>query len=136
MSASKILRAVWGFLAGFVVLAVTIMVMTFALSQLVPGYGSDVETPATVWILVNLAYSVLAAVAGGWVAQRIAGTKRPVVPALIGVAMVAMSLGMLGDSGGPWPVWYRWALVILPFPSVVLGGIWAVRGSSSALRNA
>jgi hypothetical protein len=115
------MRSVAAVLAGFVAMAALVMVATLAVAALLPTEVGD--APGALYLVVNLAYSALAAVVGGWVAARLAcaGASRSVLTLalLVGAAGVWSALGAPPQVGQP--SWYPWALTLLG-PAGVLGG--------------
>ena len=128
------MRFVWpvlGLFAGYSVMTIGVVAATWLMSALVPSYGRAVAgAPPPLWAAVNLVYSALFLAAGAYVAQWIARGDRPVVPLVMGAAMVAMSLIQFGRGMDAWPTWYRVSLLLLPLPMALAGGILRIRVSA------
>lgn len=126
------IRSVLSILAGFVVMTTCVMGFTLAaMAVLYPGQPLDARIdPSAGWIAVNLAYSLAAAVAGGWVTARIA-TRSPmghaVALALIVLAMAVVGRFTGGTATGAQPGWYATAVSAVGIAGVLLGGWLAAR---------
>jgi len=133
------LRSIGAVLAGFVVMAVTIMVGTIALTAaLIPGGIATMRPPqsGTVapsgYLAANLALSFLAAVLGGYLTVRLAASA-PVIHALaLGTLLMIMGMvtvaqaGDAGSSAGQ-PSWYPWVITTLGVVGVMAGGMLRAR---------
>lgn len=121
-------RSILAVIAGFVVMTGLVILFTMlAASVLYPGQpmGAPVE-PSRGWIAVNLTYSLLAAVAGGWVTAKLARRKRMTHAAVLAVIVLAFSVpGMLGIGSAGQPGGYPLVMVGIGILGVLAGG-WLV----------
>ena len=93
----KIVRSVLSVIGGLATAMVLVVALTWLAVQLMLD-GDMGAAPTPAYLGVNLAYSFFAAVAGGWVAARIAA-RRPLLHA--GIVAVVMLLLSLGGDGSP-----------------------------------
>jgi hypothetical protein len=118
-----ILRAFLALLAGFLTMAVLIGALTALLARLVPGWVLAEGRPQPGYVFINIAYSFLAAGAGGYVTAIVArGNPLVLVLALALVVLVMAALSAL-QSRGKQPVWYLLALVAITPVGVFAGGV-------------
>lgn len=114
----KALRSVLAVLAGYFAMALIIIVLTaacIAALHLRSGH------PTNGYLAFNLLYSFAAAVAGGWVAAKVAGTRR--IQHGLALAALILVLGllfMLHPAPGQ-PAWDQWVLTLLSPLFAVLG---------------
>lgn len=125
-----VLRSIAAVVAGYLT-TVILVVLTIALAGVVTGVqiGTDVTTS---YILVNLVGSLLAAIAGGWVAARLAhGAPERHVAAL---AILVLLLSIYSASTPPTsqPGWYSYGLVAIGVVGVLIGGWIALRRRPAA----
>jgi hypothetical protein len=126
-----ILHAFLALLAGYATVALLVIGMTALLTRLTPGWvavrvGSDGRlNPA--YAFVNLSYSFLAAVAGGYVTALIANGN-PLVNTLV-LALVVLAMAALSalQSRGKQPIWYALTLVSVMPIGVLAGGLVRLR---------
>ncbi|MGB6687089.1 MAG: hypothetical protein WBE76_04535 [Terracidiphilus sp.] len=122
-----ILYAFLGLLAGFATIAVLVGVLTALLARLVPEWVGAEGRPRPGYAFVNIAYSFLAAAAGGYVTAIVArGNPLVLVLALAIVVLVLAALSAL-QSRGEQPVWYQLALVAITPLGVFAGGMVRLR---------
>jgi hypothetical protein len=119
------MRSVLAVLAGFVAMALTVIVATVLFARVLypdaaPGRP---PTPTGAWLAVNFAYSLAAAVLGGWLAAYLA-PRAPFRHAVaLAVVAAAMALpGILGGGSPGQPAWYPAVLGALAVGGVLLGG--------------
>lgn len=115
----KALRGVLAVLAGFVAMAVLVAVLTVIVAAATGASESDLPTS---YLILNIAGSAAAAVAGGWVAARVGRPDVWPIWVLVGAIMV---LGIPGVMGGPvrgQPAWYPVAIVFLGGIGAAIGG--------------
>ena len=119
------LRLVYAIVAGFVTMSVIVTAGTFALvAALVPGglarmramrdNPDAMPAPTPRYMAANLILSFLAAVAGGRVADRIAGADPR--NALIGLGVLVLAMGTLsamGRGSERQPAWYRYLIPVI-----------------------
>jgi len=81
----KALRSIFAVIAGFVTMGVFVIVLTlFCVAALHVQSGH----PTPLYLMLNIAYSAVAAIAGGWVCARVAGYR----PVAHGVALAVLML--------------------------------------------
>jgi hypothetical protein len=114
----------WAFaalLAGFVTMAALVGTLTALLGWLLPEWTGAEGKLLPGYIFVNIAYSFLAAVAGGYMTAIVArGNPLVLVLALALIVLLLAALSAL-QSRGRQPVWYQLTLVAIT-PLGVLGG--------------
>ena len=115
-----------GFLAmvaGFVVMAGLISVVTAALPRLIPNWVELDGSPRGPLIATNLSWSFVSAAVGGYVTAWIASAN-PLDTALA-LAIVILVLGAIGtlQSRQKYPVWYIVLLLIVTPIGVIAGGL-------------
>lgn len=123
------MRSVLAVLAGFAALIATVIVATIVLAQLLyPDADDRAATPTSAWLALNFAYSLGAAVLGGWLAARLA-PRAPFAHAvaLAAVALAASLPGMIGGAQPGQPAWYPAALGALSVMGILAGGRLAAR---------
>lgn len=111
---SALLRTFLALVAGFV--AATIGVLAFTALSVFVFFGGDMTAePTPPYLAFNLAYTLVFAVVGGWVAARVA-RERPLLHGfLLAAVMISLSIPS-AIEGGPQPgqpTWYPWALVLI-----------------------
>lgn len=115
-------RGLGAVVAGFVAMAVVVMVATAVGSQM-PGIVKDgAATP--LWLVINLSYSLAAAVIGGWVAAHLAPRRRWAHGAVL-ASFVALSwlLGGVQPMPGE-PDWYPQAITVIGIAGILAGAFW------------
>jgi hypothetical protein len=126
-------RSALAVLAGFAAATVGVLVASALVVRVMfGGFGPDV-IPTPGYLGVNLGYSLLFAVCGGYVAATVA-RRRPVAHAAgVGVIMLILgvaSIVLVGTSGmGEQPAWYPYILLVLGPAGALLGGV--VKGRAS-----
>jgi hypothetical protein len=122
-----ILHAFLALAAGFATMALLVIGMTALLARLTPSWVGEKGKPQPGYIFVNLAYSFLAAAAGGYVTACAA----PVNPMqhVLALAMAVLALAALSavQSRGQQPIRYLLALVALTPLGVLAGGLIRLR---------
>lgn len=123
------MRGVLGVLAGGILWAVGFFVLAVGLAQLWPDYAvhgrqwtrENLFTFTPLMACCNLVFWVLAEIAAGWVAAKIAKHREAVwvVAALLGIYLATLHL-VLYWPRFPW--WYNLGVVIPVVPAVLLGG--------------
>ena len=122
------LRSVLAVIAGYVVLAVTVMIGTAAAAAafglpVLPDPAAAAPMPGTGYLALNLVVSALGAAAGGWVAAHLA-RRRPVAHAtVLAVLLLAAGIAMLGRPQPGQPSWYPTVLLVLGPVGALLGGL-------------
>ena len=118
------LRSILSVVAGYVTMAVVVMVGVGVLTLTFPEYKQAPETrvtPVTPMVL-ELVWAMVSAIAGGWVTTRLARRSvRPVVALAVVVLVLGAVYGLTADRG----LMPGWFLLMLPPVSaigVVAGG--------------
>jgi hypothetical protein len=120
---ASFLRSLAALFAGLVVMFVMVIGCTrFAVWLLHLKSGH----PAPGYLALNVAYSLLAATAGGWVTARLA-PRRPLLHGVV-LAGIVLLLGVLSYHGyhGGQPGWYQALMLIAPF-GCNIGGAYVYR---------
>ncbi len=116
------LRSLGAVGAGFVAMAVVVMVATAAGVRL-PGMLVE-GAPTVLWLVTNLAYSLMAAAVGGWVAAHLAPRRRTAHGAVLAGAV---TLGWLLGDGQPMPGqpdWYPNVITMIGIVGILAGACW------------
>ncbi len=118
-----ILRTFLALLAGFLTMAVLVGAVTALLARFAPAWIGNEGNPRPAYVAVNLSYSFLAAVAGGYV-TAIMPSANPLI-LVLALAIVVLVLAALSalQSRGKQPVWYQLTLVAITPLGVMAGGI-------------
>jgi hypothetical protein len=118
-----ILSAFLALLAGFATIAALVGILTALLARLVPDWVGSEGGKRPGYIFVNIAYSFLAASAGGYVTVMLArGNPLVLVLALALIVLLMAALSVM-QSRGKQPIWYQLVLVGLTPMGVLAGGI-------------
>ena len=132
---TPIIRSVLTVLGAFFVVAVLVGLTTALAAELMlgsAGRGAEATTP---FLVVNLSYSVLYAIVGGYVAATVSDHSPLGHAAALSAFMMLLGLTTwVMDSGQPapgQPVWYPWVITLLVPPTAVLGGILVARRTRS-----
>ena len=127
-----ILRAFLALVAGFLTMAVLVGVITGVLIRRVPEWVGATGHPRPAYVAVNLAYSLAAAIAGGYVTAWIAGNNRALMH-IFALALIVLLLSGLSalQQRGMQPIWYQLSLLGLTPLGVFLGGILRIRVAGS-----
>jgi hypothetical protein len=124
----QILRSFLALIAGFLTMAVIVGVITAVLVKRAPHWVGSTSNPNTSYIIVNLGYSLIAAMAGGfvtaWIAQGWITSGRPIIHVLVLAIIVLLMSGLSAlQQRGMQPIWYQLLLMaMMPF-GVFLGGL-------------
>lgn len=132
------LRSLGAIIAGFVTATVLVMACTFiAVAAMLPPAGpGQMPEPTPAYLVVNLAYSLLAAFIGGEVTARLAG-RAPMGHAMaLGVVLLVLGIAgaaMTSDGRqGSQPGWYLYAVATLGWAGASLGGLRRARSQAGA----
>lgn len=118
-----ILHAFLALLGGFLTMALPVAIITAVLMRRAPAWVADNGHPRPAYITVNLAYSLLAAIAGGYVTACIA-SEDPLRYALMLAVIVLLFSGVSAvQPRGRQRVLYQLILLLLS-PACVLFGGW------------
>ena len=118
-----ILHAFLALLAGFATMAFLVIILTAALTRLVPSWVGAEGRPQPGYVFVNLGYSLLAAAAGGFVTAWAAAANPLVHVLALGMVVLALAALSALQSRGKQPVWYALALVAISPLGVLAGGL-------------
>ena len=135
---TPIIRSVLSVAGAFFVVAVLVGLTTTLAAELMLGSTGPGAEPTPPFLLVNLLYSVLFAVVGGYVAATVSDHSPLGHAAALSVFMMLLGLASwLIDGGQPvsgQPDWYPWVITLLVPPTAVLGGILVTRRTRSLKR--
>jgi hypothetical protein len=124
----QILRSFLALIAGFLTMALIVGVITAALAKRAPNWVGNSGNPNTSYIIVNLGYSLIAAIAGGfvtaWIAQAWIASGRPIIHVLV-LSIIVLLMGGLSalQQRGLQPIWYQLLLMAMMPMGVFLGGL-------------
>jgi hypothetical protein len=121
------LHAFLSLLAGFVTMALIVMVVTALLAQLVPEWVGADANPRPAYAVVNLGYSFLAAAAGGYVTAWLSSANPLIHVLVLAIVVLAMSALSALQARGKQPVWYALTLLALTPVGVFAGGLLRLR---------
>ena len=132
---TPIIRSVLCVVGAFFVVAVLVGLTTALTAQLMLGStGPDAE-PTTPFLVVNLIYSVLFAIIGGYVAATVSDHAPLRHAAALSAFMMLLGLASWLINGGQpapgQPDWYPWVITLLVPPTAVLGGVLVTRRTRS-----
>jgi len=118
-----ILRAFIALFAGFLTMAVLVGVATALLMKFIPAWVGEKGSPRAGYIALNLGYSFIAAIAGGYVTAWMAQSN-PLIHVLA-LALIVLLLSALSalQQRGMQPIWYQLTLLALTPIGVFLGGL-------------
>ena len=126
------MRSVLAVIVGFAAMAIAVIAATVVAMRLLypkaePGL---LPAPTTAWLAVNFAYSLGAAMLGGWLTAYLA-PRAPFAHAVaLAVVAVAMALpGIFGGGSPGQPDWYPPVMAALAAGGILLGGKLARRRS-------
>jgi hypothetical protein len=125
------LRSSLAIIGGYLAMVAVVGLCTYGLMLVTPSWFPGAGTPAGPYLAVNIAYSAIAALTGGYVAAWIA-PRRPVKHALLlAVFALVMSIVSAVLQGDRQPRWYQVLLAVCMPMVIVLGG-WVRARSRSA----
>jgi len=116
-------RSFLAILAGFATMALLVALATLTISKSFPKLIGDPARPPRPYMLLNLAYSTVFAVVGGYVTAWIA-TPDP-LPNVFMLALVVLSLSALSaiQLRGQQPLVYQFALLVVTPLAALAGGL-------------
>jgi hypothetical protein len=119
-----------GFLAlltGFVTMVVPVFLINGFLQSRLPEWVGEEGSPRPVYVAVNLLYSFLAAVGGGFVTAFIA--HQNALDTALALAIVILVLGALSTLQAKVkpPLWYLVPLLIVSPLGVIAGGLLRIK---------
>jgi hypothetical protein len=113
--------------AGFLTMLILIAGLTALLVKLTPSWVREEGKPQSGYMFVDLAYSFLAAAAGGYVTAWLA-VANPLYHVLaLGIIVLALAALSAMQSKGKQPIWYQLTLVALSPLGVLAGGLARLR---------
>lgn len=114
--------------SGFLTMVILVAALSAVLTMLVPSWTRDEEKPQPGYMFVNLAYSFLAAAAGGYITALLAAAN-PLyhVLALAIIVLALAGLSAMQSKGKQQPIWYQLALIALSALGVFAGGLVRLR---------
>ena len=127
-------KSILSVIAGFLTMAIVVMLGTFAAAAaLLPGGLASMRnsqgpppTPTGTYLVANLVVSFIAALLGGWVAARLApGSPRAHVIALaVVVVLMSFATAMTQKNAvSSQPGWYPASIAVIGVAGVLLGGL-------------
>ena len=124
---TPIIRSVLTVLGAFFVVAVLVGLTTALATELMLGSMGPGAEPTTPFLVVNLTYSVLYAIVGGYVAATVSDRSPLLHAAALSAFMMLLGLTTWVINGGQpapgQPTWYPWVITLLVPPTAVFGGI-------------
>ena len=114
----KPLRSLFAVIAGFVVMATFVIVLTLIF---VASLHVQSGHPTPLYLMLNIVYSAGAAIAGGWVAARVAGYRPIAHGVALALLMFLSSLAALRHPAPGQSIAYQVALAILMPLAAVAG---------------
>lgn len=121
------MHAFFALAAGFLTMAILVGVLTALLMRLTPSWVKAEGKPQPGYIFVNIAYSFMAAAAGGYVTAWLA-TANPLYHVLaLAIIVLAMAALSALQQRGKQPIWYQLTLIALSPLGVFAGGIIRLR---------
>ena len=122
-----LLHSVLALLAGFAVMVATVFAVTMALMKSCPRWVGSPGRPNPAYVLVNMGYSFVAAMAGGFVTAWIAGSDPLRTVLVLAVVVLVMAALSALECRGRQPIRYQIFLAVLSPIGVVLGGILRIK---------
>lgn len=117
---TNVLRSVGSVVAGLAAATMAVVVLTWVAVGLMLG-GDVTAAPTGPYLAVNLGYSFLAAVLGGWVAARIAAHRPLLHAGIVGAVMLLLALGGEAPDGRT-PAWYGTVIGVIGATGALTGG--------------
>lgn len=121
-------RSILAVVAGLAGIFLIVMLATVVVAGLLlpPPPGGGLPDPTGPYLAVNVTYSFLAAICGGYIAGRLAG-QRPVMHAAVLAAVLTIMSLISAWSGGETtsngqPGWYSPVIAVIGVAGVMLGG--------------
>jgi peptidoglycan/LPS O-acetylase OafA/YrhL len=135
---TPIVRSVLSVLGAFFVVAVLVALATALAAELMLGSIGPGTEPTTPFLAVNLIYSVLFAIVGGYVAATVSDHAPLRHAAALAGFMMFLGLATWSINGGEpapgQPAWYPLVMAVMVPPTAVLGGILVTRRTRSRTR--
>lgn len=121
------MHAFFALAAGFLTMFVLVGALTALLMHLTPSWVREQGKPQPGYIFVNLAYSFLAAAAGGYVTAWVAAANPLYHVLALAIIVLAMAALSAMQQRGVQPIWYQLTLIALSPLGVFAGGIIRLR---------
>jgi hypothetical protein len=113
--------------AGFLTMAILVGILTALLMRVTPSWVQSKGKPQPGYIFVNIAYSFMAAAAGGYVTAWLAAANPLYHVLALAIIVLAMAALSALQQRGKQPIWYQLTLVALSPIGVFAGGIIRMR---------
>ena len=120
------MHAFFALTAGFLTMAVLVGALSALLTWLTPSWTQEGKLEPG-YIFVNIAYSFLAAAAGGYVTAWLAAANPLYHDLALAIIVLAMAALSAMQQRGKQPVWYLLAMITLSPLGVFAGGIIRLR---------
>jgi hypothetical protein len=127
--AKETLRSAVAIAAGYVVMALLVMLVSMLLWIVFPkACPSDGMLPSLPWVVFLLIFNTAAATAGGYVTSMIChGSRSKHIQGLM-VVIVLLGLIYLAANVNKQPLWYLIAQIVVELIGVSIGGSVPVKG--------
>jgi hypothetical protein len=122
-----VVHAFLALLAGFVTMAVLVIVLTALIARVAPEWAGADGKPKPGYAFVNLGYSFLSAAAGGYVTTLVPAANPLILVLVLGIVVLAMAALSALQARGTQPVWYALTLLALMPLGVLAGGMVRLR---------
>jgi hypothetical protein len=119
---TAVLRSVLAVLGGYLTMATVVMLGTGAIKMLSPSWVAAEGAPTAPYLVINVAYSFIAALTGGYVAAWIASRLFLLHAIALGAFVLVMTIISAVLYENRQPRWYQVLLGVLMPLAVVLGG--------------
>lgn len=116
------MHAFFALTAGFLTIAVLVGALTALLNRLTPSWTQEGELQSG-YIFVNIAYSFMAAAAGGYVTAWLAAANPLYHDLALAIIVLAMAALSAMQQRSKQPIWYLLAMIALTPLGVLAGGI-------------
>lgn len=121
------MHAFFALAAGFLTMAILVAVLTAVLMRLTPSWVQAEGEPQPGYVFVNIAYSFMAAAAGGYVTAWLAAANPLYHVLALAIIVLAMAALSALQQRGKQPIWYQLTLLALSPIGVFAGGIIRMR---------
>ncbi len=121
------LHAFLALLAGYVTMIFLAAVGAALFKRLTPSWTGAQRNPSPGYVFVNLGYSFLAAVAGGYVAAWAAAVNPLYHVLALGIIVLVLSALSALQLRGQQPIWHQLAVVAIAPVGVLAGGLVRMR---------
>jgi hypothetical protein len=119
----QIVRAFLALLAGFAAMAAVVGAATAMLVRLAPDWVGQQRQPRTGYVIVNLIYSLAAAILGGYVTAYIASNNILTYTLVLAVIVLLLSGLSALQQRDKQPIWYQLLLMAVAPAGIFLGGL-------------